>query len=201
MGYTTLFDEHSIALAFNALATLTKTPDEYLIKRLCARAKTLTNFTAQAISNVLDALAKMGVDDSFLVDKFCRDASQKLGDFTTQGLANVLTALSKLRGDHKELVGRLCLEVRAKISKFKPQELVTTMSALAKMKLPEDQALLKALGDRSLATIDGFTCSIKSGRAADASPANNIIPKDANRNGSLRNCFRITNCIKHTLLL
>ncbi|KAJ1487970.1 hypothetical protein T484DRAFT_1940176 [Baffinella frigidus] len=133
--------------------------DDELTGTLLARAEaTAAGFNSHDISNVLWALATMGIKPGpGLLEAMQRRATATENDFKPQGVANVLWALATMgiTADAR-LLEAMQGRATATAGDFKPQGVANVLWALATMGITADARLLEAMQARATATARDF---------------------------------------------
>merc|ERR1740117_954858 len=127
--------------------------DLALLPRLCEEAVGKVRagqFNTQEITNVLNAIAKLGYGQQaeVLVSALCEQARAKADEFNTQEAAVILNALAKMPRDDKALIVPLCTRLSL-ATDLNYQDIANALNALAKFD-HFDRVLVERLCEEAL---------------------------------------------------
>eukprot|EP00741_Cyanophora_paradoxa_P025639 tig00000385_g24743.t1 len=120
-------------------------------------ARRLSDFSPQAISNIVWAFAKVGVRDEAMLSSVAAEAARRLSDFGEQNISNVAWGFAKLQFAPPRLFGRISEEARRRVGQLTGQGLANVAWAFATVKFL-DAPLFRTLAENALTRLDALNC-------------------------------------------
>ena len=149
-------------------------PSTTLIRKLCERILKIKSATNQELSNVFHSLARLGFQDSDLLEPLVRLLAKRVHSFNPIEIAAVATAVSKLNLPDRELMNNMRKRVEKNLSAFSGYELTAVLHAFSQVDVPTPVNLFENVSSQTFTGCNPHTACI----AMCAFGRVGIVPRD-----------------------
>ena len=130
----------------------------------------IRTFNSQELANVVNAYARMNINNPQLFDEVAKAACPIIDTFSSQALSNTVNAYAKMGINNTPLFEEVAMAIIPIIRTFTPQALANTINAFAKLNINNTQ-LFDEIADTTISITDAFNSQdLSIGRVTCKSP-------------------------------